>query len=973
MNSVSRVATVARLRNPRDHRVDDFRVALEQSNPPPLNDFLPAPSDADYCEVLRELVEVEYSHRLRKGQPISLSAYRNRFPELASDAVFALKVAQEELDQAVSTSQTREIGPGRAARKSSGPVSVALSAVPTELPQVGDEFLGFSLLAELGRGAFARVFIAQQGQVAGRLVALKVALGLFAESQTLGQLQHSHIVPIYSYHDGVPYQAVCMPFLGSTTLADVLADIRSHRSFPNSGRDILSTLNDRRKRSTVRHDDSNKEVALDDSLPRGIDPLAKPRPTITSCLELEGMSYVDSILWMGVRLADGLQHAHERGILHRDLKPGNILLTDDGLPMLLDFNLAQDTKQDKESSSIGGTLPYMAPEHLKAFGGKDGVIDARSDVYALGVILYEMLTGAAPYPTYRKLAMREAVPRMIEDRNTPPHGLRELNPSIPYAVEAIVMRCLAGDPKQRYQSARELREDLQCQLEHKPLKHAPNVSLWERWHKFRRRNPRLTSATSVGLAGLVIVCALVAALAVSLESHARLEARATVARFDEDAQSTYFYLHARSAPRQLEEGERACRAALARFDVLAGESWQESATLKRLPDAEQERVRVEVGQLLVVLAHGRQLAADREKDAERRTAILQEGMAFCSLAGECFRSDQTPQALLRQKGELLRRLDDRIRADESFARANATPQRTSQDRYLCARQLAEEGKFRDALPIIAEALRLNPQDYNAHFLEGICHDYLGRPADAIQCYRTCIALKPNFHGAYYNRGLAYLKQNQFKQAKEDFDEVLRLYGDFASTYISRAMAFQGMKKFREAEADFTAALQSGHAETRVYFLRSRVREKLGDKAGAKQDFADGLRRTPDDELSYIARGIAWLPGDPAKALADFDKSLELNPRSLAGMQNKAHVLGKYFKKTEDAVRVLDAAIEHYPDNAQLRAGRGVYFGRLGKRDSAMAGRCGKGVATRHTRIQPLSGGRYLRTHVEDPPQRSARS
>src|SRR5262249_20105309 len=106
---------------------------------------------------------------------------------------------------------------------------------------------------------------------------------------------------------------------------------------------------------------------------------------------LEGRSYVQAVLWLGARLADGLAHAHERGILHRDLKPANVLLTEDGQPLLLDFNLSEDTKLSAGAPAafIGGTLPYMAPEHLTAFLDRTHGVDARSDLYSLGVILYE--------------------------------------------------------------------------------------------------------------------------------------------------------------------------------------------------------------------------------------------------------------------------------------------------------------------------------------------------------------------------------------------------------------------------------------------------------------------------------------------------------------------------------------------------------------------------------------------------------
>ena len=113
------------------------------------------------------------------------------------------------------------------------------------------------------------------------------------------------------------------------------------------------------------------------------------------------LSHTEAVLWMGARLADGLAHAHERGILHLDLKPANILLTDDALvDALLDFNLSIDLNDvgSLQMARLGGTLPYMSPEQLEAFGGGKRDIDARSDLFTLGIILFEMLTGTSPFP-----------------------------------------------------------------------------------------------------------------------------------------------------------------------------------------------------------------------------------------------------------------------------------------------------------------------------------------------------------------------------------------------------------------------------------------------------------------------------------------------------------------------------------------------------------------------------------------------
>jgi serine/threonine protein kinase len=167
------------------------------------------------------------------------------------------------------------------------------------------------------------------------------------------------------------------------------------------------------------------------------------------------------------------------GVVHRDLKPANVLLTDDGRPMLLDFNLSDSPRPNGAAGArMGGTPPYMAPEHLEAFLGKSRGVDARSDLYSLGVILYELLTARSPFPK-RVGPAYEAVPLMAADRREAPR-LRPWNRNVSPAVESIVRRCLDPDPAKRYQSAHELLEDLERHGADRPLRHAPEPSLAER-------------------------------------------------------------------------------------------------------------------------------------------------------------------------------------------------------------------------------------------------------------------------------------------------------------------------------------------------------------------------------------------------------------------------------------------------------------------------------------------------------------
>ena len=229
------------------------------------------------------------------------------------------------------------------------------------LPAPGTTFLGFRLIEELGRGAFGRVYLARQGDLAGRPVALKVACDIADESQTLAQMQHTNIVPIYSFHRVGQFQAVCMPYFGRTTLAHVVRHISDRPSLPCSGKELRSSLNIGRDLAANPSPSSNGQRPDPSAGP------STPGAPVAIALEnanelapdgwarLEGRSYIEVILILGSQLADGLGHAHRRGILHRDLKPANILFTDEGRPMLLDFNLAEDTKQRHatERASVG--------------------------------------------------------------------------------------------------------------------------------------------------------------------------------------------------------------------------------------------------------------------------------------------------------------------------------------------------------------------------------------------------------------------------------------------------------------------------------------------------------------------------------------------------------------------------------------------------------------------------------------------
>ena len=170
----------------------------------------------------------------------------------------------------------------RHAHRTDPAAALRMARAMSRFPEPGQEFLGFRLLKELGQGAFGRVYLAEQASLAGRRVVVKIATDIFGESQTLARLQHTNIVPIYSLHRAEDFQAVCMPYYGSTTLADVLGTIRSGATPPASGKVLISTLNNR-KASTRGPGPSRSGQTLPETAPAAV-PAVDQEPAETAAL-----------------------------------------------------------------------------------------------------------------------------------------------------------------------------------------------------------------------------------------------------------------------------------------------------------------------------------------------------------------------------------------------------------------------------------------------------------------------------------------------------------------------------------------------------------------------------------------------------------------------------------------------------------------------------------------------------------------
>lgn len=311
------------------------------------------------------------------------------------------------------------------------------AAVPA---RVGD----FEIVSKLGEGSFGQVFLARQVSL-GRHVALKVVHGASAgdraEGQLLAGLEHDHIVKVFSAFADAATGAhgLCLQYVPGADLGVVIRRVFEGDRVPESGRTLLAALD------AARRGDP------------GFDPAAlRDREALATD------TYAQAVCRIGGRLAEALAFAHANGVLHCDIKPGNILLTPYGRPMLADFNVAFDrTRHRAGDAHYGGTLAYMAPEYHAAMTGRPGGrADERCDIYSLGVVLYELSTGTRPRPVIPTATADTILPGATATDRPPASAAERAENAglvcVPRELAAVILRCLDPDPGRRYQTAGEL-------------------------------------------------------------------------------------------------------------------------------------------------------------------------------------------------------------------------------------------------------------------------------------------------------------------------------------------------------------------------------------------------------------------------------------------------------------------------------------------------------------------------------------
>jgi eukaryotic-like serine/threonine-protein kinase len=895
-----------------------------------LEDFVASESLGNAVMALAELVRADVDRRYAASVEVDLTGYFKTFPALRSHKGSALAIAYEDfrsrssrglslpanrwnwisgIQEAEWFKSLQEAVEGTKFFPQASQTPVAACNIE---PRVGETFGEFQLLSLLGEGAFSKVYLATQSSLAGRYVALKVVTQTLDEPTHLARLQHTGIVPLYSVHRIGSYSALCMPYYGSATLADWLGEqsVASERN----GQSLVTTVQAALNNVTCK-DVSAQSDQTTSSLAQEADRIRVWNSAGSQLLQrLRNLDSKKFLLWIARHVAAGLAHAHERGIIHGDLKPANILLRNDGEPALIDFNLSKDSEL-KQPSWVGGTLPYMSPEQLKLMLGQRFQTSTRSDIFSFGLILFEVIENKLPFPAPLSAAEID-IAAAIAVRSTP---IRFTNNHTSAGLRAIVVKCLQFEPENRYASASELLEDLDRETANLPLGHASEGLLTSRVPKLIRRYPRVFATVPVAL-----FCFSIVAISAVLANHWRRSSRT----FSAQSQLSIFENQARRQLPQLlgEKSNLAPRLAntvtLVKDYIGAPQNdLSRSANLSWLSAAERNRAENLIFDYCLSSAAIASETWHTLSHAEQ--ASVRQLLDLCALVSE--RAKQSPiHANLQQ-----------ISSGRVLAVNSSELQQLQPVEELLLARLSPRQDHHKALAVISRISELSRPDLsvfaNLYWLTaGDAESQLGQYEAAKLCYELAISAAPDAAVSYAQRAKLLVSVKDYRSAELDYSNAIKRSPEYVAYYVDRALVRKLLLDFKGSREDLDHAMELAPSSNRIALIRAQINQLLGNTEAVRDDMKLAMTSEPKNVEDWVSRGLAQLPRFPDRALRDLKAAEALAPESVVVLQNLAHVHSEYLKDAPAAIAALDKIIAADANNEMARGGRCVLLARQGK-------------------------------------------
>jgi serine/threonine protein kinase/Tfp pilus assembly protein PilF len=802
--------------------------------------------------------------------------------------------------------------------------------------EVHGETLGdFRIVREVGRGGMGIVYEAVQLSL-GRRVALKVLpfaatmdprqLARFKnEAQAAAGLHHTGIVPVYfvGVERGVHFYA--MQFIDGRTLASVIHELRQAARHDARARPVADLTGPYTPPPGAGADQTPAQVAL--STERSVrDP-----------------AYCRGVAQMGIQAAEALEHAHQLGVFHRDVKPANLMVDGRGHVWITDFGLAHCQSQASltMTGDLVGTLRYMSPG--QALAGRVP-LDHRSDVYSLGATLYEMLTLE---PAFAGTDRQELLRQVAFEEPRPP---RRINRAVPAELETIVLKAMEKNPGERYATAQELADDLRRFLEDRPIR-ARRPSLLLRSRKWARRHRPLVGATAVVLLALAVMLGTngVRAALVRAERAGAIEAdleRGTKALRGKQLAQAAAALS--SAEARLVAG---APAALNRRVEQMKADLDMARTLEAIPlqlACERLQIRKGLNRKMVIVEsrpehleryhrafaeYGLDLRAlDAATAAERIRASAIEDQLLDALffwIGLTARGAPEGQRLeavlvLAEEDELRRELLRTFRAGDWVAleRLAERPEVSSQSprtQVILSQMLwSQAGVPAAAIRLLRKAMRDHPNDPRLNDELGLCLVVLVEPprcAEAVGYFRAALVAHGGHWRAWLNLAVALHQMGDLPGAEAAYRKAIEGRPDHAPAHNNLGATLVEQGQYAAAAVAYRNALHHDPQLAEAMAGLGVVLCQQGQLARGQALFAKALARDPNQPDAHNNLGnLLFHQGKFAEARSYFEKAIALRPLFPEAHHNLGQILRREGKLAE-AVAEYRLAVDAKPDYA----------------------------------------------------------
>ena len=678
--------------------------------------------------------------------------------------------------------------------------------------------------------------------------------------------------------------------------------------------------------------------------------------------------------------ADALEHAHIRCIVHRDVTSRNIMIARDGRVVVIDFGLAlpANTSRITTSDHAVGTVAYLAPETLTGV-----TADARSDVYSLGIVLYEMVSGALPWPSDRPAAV---IYSAMNERPEPPRARR---PGTPVALERVILRAMSKDPERRYQSAAHFAQELRAvslpaagteivapTSGARPPRHprgrrrattSPQTTVPRHQCLVVAPFEHLTSADADAERSEAFARGVAEVLASSLARAPGLQvippSAATPIGTGDDHQTLKRKLGAthvlRGSIRRMGDQVRIgfslidCKAGTQLAgDQLAGSMSDWFAVEDALLTSVLRAIRVGTSleapmrALSDVAAHEQYLRAlghlqrtDDPAEVNRAIRLLDEllvaegdtALVHAALGQACLRNYRVTRAP-----------EWRRRAEASCRTALRLDPHGADVQVTLGRLHVETGQYEEAVTVLKPSLESRPGNADAHLLLSRAYQGLGHYADAIGSAEQCVALRPDFWKGHDQLGLVYFRRGDYRRSIEEWRHAIELNPEYAMAHANLGAAYYHLGRLEQAIEAFSSSIAIRPHAT-AYFSLGTVQFFLGRMQEAVSSLEKATELQPLDPRTWgnLGDALRWIPGESDRSTAALDRAIVLmegelgtDPRDAKRWSQFAKWLAKRDRVAE-ALRAIERGLELAPGSGEVHARGVTVFHRAGDRPRAL--------------------------------------